>query len=79
MRKIKISLAVIVVGAIIFFVLRSFVNTGKVGAIQQSGNAFIDKIQQKISELKIKPENKFCKEFYAQVVYELDDYHRYKY
>jgi hypothetical protein len=56
--------------------MRSFVSTGKVGDIQRSGNPFVDKIQLEIKELKQKPENKFCKEFYAEVVYNLNDYHK---
>lgn len=76
MRKIKISLAVIVVGAITFFVLRSFVNTNKVDEIKSSVNPFINKIQQEIKALQLKPENKFCKEYYAEVAYHIDDYHK---
>ena len=76
MKTIKISLAVIVVSIITFFSIRSFVTTERVGDIQKTGNPFVDKIQLEIKELKQKPENKFCKEFYAEVVYHLDDYHK---
>jgi hypothetical protein len=76
MKIIKISIAVIVVAIITFFAIRSCETTGKVGAIQQSGNPFVDKIQQEIAKLKIKPDNQFCKEFYAEVVYHIDEYHR---
>lgn len=76
MKTLKISLAVIVVAVIAFFVIRSFVTTDKVGVIQQSGNPFIDKILQEIKALQIKPESNFCKEYYTEVAYHIDDYHK---
>jgi hypothetical protein len=76
MRTIKISLAVIVVAAIVFFVIRSFVTTDKVEEIKSSGNPFIDKIQQEIKTLQQKPENNFCREYYREVAYHIDDYHK---
>jgi hypothetical protein len=76
MKTIKISLAVIVVAIITFFAMRSFVSTGKVGDIQLSGNPFVDKIQQEIKVLQVKPENKFCNDFHANVVYQIEEFHR---
>lgn len=74
MRTIKISLAVITVAAIVFFVARSFVTNEEVGEIRQSYNEFIGKIQQEIKALQLKPENKFCKDYYNEVTYHIDDY-----
>ncbi len=76
MKTIKISLAVIVLAAITFFVIRSFVTTEMVDEIKQSGNPFVDKIQQKIKALQQKPENKFCKEYYNEVAYQIDDFYK---
>ncbi|MBK7181457.1 MAG: hypothetical protein IPH89_00190 [Bacteroidetes bacterium] len=76
MKTLKISLALIVVAAITFFVIRSFVAPDKVEEIKSSGNPFIDKIQQEIKTLQLKPENKFCKEYYTEVSYHIDDYHK---
>lgn len=76
MRTIKISLAVIVVAAIVFFVIRSFVTTDKVDEIRQSDNPFVDKIQQEIKALELKPDTKFCKDYYNEVAYHIDDYHK---
>ncbi|MBK8300413.1 MAG: hypothetical protein IPK90_08185 [Chitinophagaceae bacterium] len=76
MKAIKISLAVIVVAALAFFVIRSCVATDKVGEIKSSGNQSIDKIQQEIKALQQKPENKFCKDYYNEVAYHIDDYHK---
>ena len=76
MKTIKISLVLIVVAAIAFFVIRSFNTTDKVEEIKSSGNPFIDKIQQEIKALQQKPENKFCKEYYSEVAYRIDDYHK---
>jgi hypothetical protein len=76
MKKLKISLSVFVVAAIAFFVIRSFITTDKVGEIQQTGNPFVDKIQQEIKALQTKPENKFCKEYYNEISYHIEDYHK---
>lgn len=76
MKAIKISLAVIVVATITFFVIRSFVSTDQVGEIQQSGNPFTDRILQEIKALQLKPDNKFCKEYYTEVAYHIDDNHK---
>jgi hypothetical protein len=65
-----------VIAAIIFFVNRSFVTTEKVDEIKQSGNPFVDKIQQEIKTLQVKPENRFCKEYFAQIAYHVDDSYR---
>lgn len=76
MKIIKISLALIVVAAITFFVIRSFVSTDKVSEIQQSEDPFVAKIQQEITVLELKPDNKFCKDYYNEVAYHIDDYHK---
>src|SRR5688500_13408485 len=76
MKIIKIGLSIIVVAAITFFVIRTFVTTDNLDEIQQTSNPFINKIQQEIKALQLKPENKFCKDYYNEVAYHIDDYHR---
>ena len=76
MKAIKISLVVIVISTISFFVIRSLVSTDNVGDIQQSGNLFVDKIRLEIKGLQEKSENKFCNEYYTEVAYHIDDYHK---
>ncbi len=76
MKTLKIGLFIIVVAAIVFFVIRSFIAVDKPPEIQLSGNAFIDKIQQEIKAIEAKPESKFCKDFYSEVAYHIDDYHK---
>ncbi|MFY7937515.1 MAG: hypothetical protein ACOVOQ_09060 [Flavobacterium sp.] len=76
MKTIKITLSIIVVITITFFVIRSFSPTVKPGEIQQSGNPFIDKIQREIKALQLIPENKLCNNCYRELVYHLDDYHK---
>lgn len=72
MRVIKISLVVIVIAAIVFFVFRSCVTTDKIGEIQKGDNPFVNKILEEIKELGNKPDSRFCKDFYEQVVYHID-------
>jgi hypothetical protein len=57
-------------------VIRSFVTTDKVDEIQQSENSFVNKIQQEIKAFQLKPDNKFCKDYYIEVAYHIDDYHK---
>jgi hypothetical protein len=74
MKAFKISLSVIVVAAIAFFVIQSIVNTGKTGEISLPENHFTNRITQEIDSLGKLPENKFCKDFYREVSYHIDDY-----
>jgi hypothetical protein len=74
MKAIKISLAAIVVAAIAFFVIRSIVNTGGIGKISLPENQFTNRITQETDSLGRLPESKFCKDFYREVSYHIDDY-----
>lgn len=76
MKAIKISLAVLVIAAIAYFTIQSFASTDEVGEIQQGPNSFIEKIQQEIGEITRKPDDKFCKDYYTEVAYHIDDYHK---
>lgn len=74
MKALKISLVVIVVAAIsagIFFWIQSTKEPDKVKAPE---NQFTRKIEQEIEQLKAKPDSKFCKDFYKEVAYHIDDF-----
>lgn len=74
MKAFKISLAVIVVVAIAFFVIKSIVNIDKASKISLPENPFTNRIAQEIDSLGRLPETKFCKDFYHEVNYHIDDY-----
>jgi hypothetical protein len=76
MKAVKISLAVIVVAVIVFFVIRSLVTTGEVEQIDLLQNQFTKRIEQEIESLGHLPDNKFCKDFYNEVGYHISDYHK---
>ena len=76
MKAIKISLAVIVVAAIAFFVIQSLVITDKTGGISLPQNQFTKRIKQETDSLGTFPNNKFCKEFYEEVNYHIEDYYK---
>src|SRR5690606_30655080 len=71
-----ISLALIVMVAIVSFVIWSYLSTDKVGAVSASQNQFTAKIEQEIIELTHKPDNEFSKDYYNEVAYHIDDYHK---
>jgi hypothetical protein len=76
MNKLKIALTLIVLAAIaagIFFWRDSFRNPEKEKA---SENQFALKIEQEIEQLKAKPDSKFCRDFYNQVAFHINDFHK---
>jgi hypothetical protein len=76
MKAVKISLAVIVVAVIGFFVIRSLVTTGKVKPIDLPKNQFTERIEQEIDSLGKLPDHQFCKDFYKEVGYHIADYYK---
>jgi hypothetical protein len=66
MKAIKISLAVVVVAAIAFFVIKSIVDTGKTGKISLPRNQFVERVEQYIDSLGKMPDSKFCKDLYTE-------------
>jgi hypothetical protein len=76
MKAIKISLAVIVVAVIGFFVIRSLVTTGEVKQIGVPPNPFTERIEQEIDSLGKLSDNRFCKEFYSEVGYHIDEWYK---
>ena len=76
MKIFKISLFVIVVAAIgagIFFWIQNIKEPEKVKAPE---NQFTAKIEQEIEQLKAKPDNKFCKDFYIDVAYHINEFYK---
>jgi hypothetical protein len=76
MKAIKISLAVIVVAVIGFFVIRSLVTTEQVAKVALPDNQFTKRIEQEIDSLGKLPDHQFCKEFYSEVGYHIADYYK---
>jgi hypothetical protein len=76
MKILKISITLIVVTAIgagIFFWMQSIREPEKVKAPE---NPFTIKIEQEIKQLKVKPDSKFCKDFYNEVAYHINDFYK---
>lgn len=75
MKKFKISLIITVVAAIcagIFFWKQSVKPPEE---IKTQENPFITKIEKEITELKAKPDNQFCKEYYNQISFNINQFH----
>lgn len=74
MKALKISLVVIVVAAIsagIYFWIQSINEPEK---IKTSENQFTASIEMEIEQLKAKPDNKFCKDFYKEVAFHINEF-----
>lgn len=77
MKTIKVALATLVLSAIAFFVIKSiFIEPPVEGGKISSGNPFIDKIQQEIKSITLKPDNNFCKESYSIAFFQINDFHK---
>jgi hypothetical protein len=77
MKTIKVALATLVLSAIAFFVIKSiFIEPPVEGGKSTSGNPFIDKIQQEIKSITLKPDNNFCKESYSIAFFQINDFHK---
>jgi hypothetical protein len=76
MKVIKISLIVIVLVVIVFFVARSLVKPDRVDKIRPSANSFVGRIQNEIKGIESKPDNAFCRDYYNEVAYHIDDSHK---
>lgn len=76
MKALKISLAVIVVAAIgtgVFLGIQYIIDPPPPPPAK---NQFIAKIEQEIEQLKQKPDNKFCKDYYNEVAFHINDYYK---
>lgn len=74
MKTLKISLVVVVLGAILFFIIKSFGGTPPPApAVSQPKNATINNIVKEITILDSLPNNKFCKDKYNAIMYLIND------
>ncbi len=76
MKAIKIGLAVIVVAAIAFFVIRAQVNPNKVKRVSLPKNQFTELIEKEIISLGKLPDSRFCKDAYNNIMFLIDDYYK---
>lgn len=76
MKAFKISLAAVVVLAIIIFVIWSWIDTGKGGEIALPKNQFTERIEKETKAISQFPDSKFCREAYDNVKYLIDDYYK---
>lgn len=79
MKIIKITLAIVVIIAIAFFVKRSLQTTSNVDEISTQQNQFVLRIEQKIDSLKSLPDNKFSKNLYDEIAYYIAEDHKNSY
>ena len=73
MKKVKITLAVIVVAVIIVAAVTGYISRIIVPPIDQPENQFRNKIDEKIYLLKKMPESSFCQESYKEIKYYIED------
>ena len=76
MKKIKYTIALIVVAAIsagILFWIQSIKDPAKV---KEPENQFTAKIVLEIEQLKAKPDSKFCKDFYNEVALHINEFYK---
>ena len=76
MKAFKISLAIIVVAAIAFFVIQSLVITDEVKEISLPKNQFTERIEKEIDLLGKLPDSKFCKDDYNEVMSLINDFYK---
>lgn len=75
MKAFKISLVVIIVLAIGVGILFWIQIAKKPEKVKEPENQFTIKIEHEIEQLKAKSDNKFCKEFYEEVIYHINDFY----
>ena len=76
MKALKICLAVIVIAAIGAGIIFWIQNTKEPDEIKAPENAFTQKVEAEIEQLKAKPNDKFCKNFYENVAFHIDDFYK---
>jgi hypothetical protein len=76
MNKLKITLAVIVAVAIGSGIIFGLLHIGNIGNIKPPVNQFTERIEQEIAQLKAKPDSVFCKDFYNEVAYHINNFHQ---
>jgi hypothetical protein len=74
-KKIIILLSAVAVIAIIGIIMRR-TSLGNTGEISSATNQFTAKIEQEIKQLSQKPDNKFCKDYYKEIAYHINDFYK---
>jgi hypothetical protein len=74
MKAIKISLAIVVVALIGFFVTKWLIDFDPPKDIGLPKNQYTERIENEIDSLKKMPESKFCQKYYNDVQYRINDY-----
>ena len=75
MKVLKISIAVIVISTIAFFIIWSVeIIVDPIFSLPE--NQFNKRIEQKIDSLSKLPNNKFCNDFYQEICYYIGSYHK---
>lgn len=76
MKAIKIGLAIVVIGAIAFFVIKSLGTANEMDEIATSENPSVKLIENRIKAIETVPNDKFNKEIYNEVNYLIDDHYK---
>lgn len=80
MTKVKIITALVVVGFIVFFLVKSIVQSPKDVAIERPPtNQFTTRIEKEIDSLSKAPITVFCKQSYEDIRYRINDYYKQKF
>ena len=74
MKKVKIILAISVVAIIGFFVTKWLIVIDPPKDINLPKNQYTARIESEIDSLRKMPETKFCKKYYNDVQYRINDY-----
>lgn len=76
MKAIKIILVITVISLISLGIIMWISNTGEVKVTSLPQNPFTEKIEQEIELLKSKPDHTFCKEYYTEVDFHINDFYK---
>lgn len=76
MKAIKIILVITVIILILVGIIMWISNTGEVKVTSLPKNQFTEKIEQEIELLKNKPDHTFCKEYYTEVDFHINDFYK---
>lgn len=76
MKAIKTTLVITVIVLISIGTKMWISDTGEIGKIILPQNPFTEKIEQEIELLKSKPDHTFCKEYYTEVNFHINDFYK---
>ncbi len=77
MKALKITLAIVVLASIAFFIRMSCVTPPSLKKVASATNAgFLEIIQNRIDSINKLPDNIFCKSFYTEINGQIDDYYK---